>query len=274
LHEWVTIPSPNENVWQVGKTNKIYIDSSLSNKTVIVTDTINNYPPITDDYFVIAIPEYETYGQWPEAIFSFYHRYDTDSLMDGGFVEISYNGGESWENVFYDRGHVYENFIGLYTSSDTIIGGVPAFSGTSNEWIYTEFHWIWLALVKNTEKLTEYRPMLKFRFVSDSVNTGKDGWMINKMVFRGYDVSGSVNEHSDSELSLFPNPFSDVLNLKFNSIVDGSYLKVYSVLGKLQLAIEIKNNSLIDVSFLPPGLYYFSIIHNNQIVESGKLIKN
>lgn len=274
LHEWVTIPSPAENVWQVGKADKSYLDSSLSIKTVIVTDTINNYPPITDDYFLISIPEYENYGQWPEAIFSFYHRYETDSLMDGGFVEISYDGGDSWENVFYDRGHVHENFIGLYSSSDTIVGGIPAYSGSSNDWIYTEFHWIWLALVKKSEKLTEYRPMLKFRFVSDSVDLGKNGWLINNIVFRGYDVSGSVNEHFNSEISLFPNPFSDFLQLKVNRITDGSFLKVYSIQGKLQLAIEIRNNSLIDVSSLPPGLYYFSIIHDNQIFESGKLIKN
>lgn len=30
LHEWISIPSPEENFWQVGEAQKYYLDSSFS----------------------------------------------------------------------------------------------------------------------------------------------------------------------------------------------------------------------------------------------------
>ena len=62
LHEWITIPSPIENIWQIGKANKSYLDNSLSDQSIIVTDTINSYPSSADDYFLLSIPKYEHYA--------------------------------------------------------------------------------------------------------------------------------------------------------------------------------------------------------------------
>lgn len=272
-HEWITIPSPSENIWQIGRTFKSNLDS-LSNTPVIVTDTVKSYSPLSDDYFLISIPEYEEYFPWPEAIISFYHRYHTDSLMDGGFIEVSYDGGESWKNVIYDNGNVYNSFIGLYSISDTISGGVPAFSGLSNGWIYTELHWVWFALTKKIEVEPENCPILKFRFMSDSIDTNKDGWMIDRIVFRGYSVSGEVRTQIDSGIKVFPNPFADILQINVGKSSSNTVLRIYSIQGKLQLEKEIINSSILDVSTISYGLYYYTVYQSNHIITSGKLIKN
>lgn len=272
-HEYITIPSPVENVWQIGKANKNYLDSSLSGQSVIITDTINSYPPSVDDHFLLSIPKYEHYAYWPEAILSFYHRYHTDSLLDGGIIEISYDNGESWENVLYDDGNVFNNFIGLYKASDTIDGGIPAFSGSSNDWIYTELHWVWLALVKKSKGETESRPILKFRFVSDSVDNKKDGWLIDQIVFRGYDVSGAVHPYYNKVVKVYPNPFSDFLYIDVQGMIGRGLLKLYSIDGKLQLQTDITNSARIDVTSMSKGIYFFTLFQDNQLVASGKLFK-
>jgi len=146
LYPWITIPSSEENIWQVGKLYKDFLDSTLSGKHGIVTDTLNSYPVNIDDYFDIVLPVMDS--AWGEGILSFYHRYQTDSLYDGGFIEVSYDYGISWNNIIFDASHINENFIGLYNQSDTISGGIPAFTGTNYEWSYVELYWWWIALLK------------------------------------------------------------------------------------------------------------------------------
>jgi len=100
LYPWITIPSSEENIWQVGKLYKDFLDSTLSGKHGIVTDTLNSYPVNIDDYFDIVLPVMDS--AWGEGILSFYHKYQTDSLFDGGFIEVSYDYGMNWNNLIFD----------------------------------------------------------------------------------------------------------------------------------------------------------------------------
>ena len=89
LNEWITIPSPDANIWQIGYAQKSFLDYSLSSNAVMITDTINSYPTLVDNYFLLSIPSTDNFFTWPEGILSFYHKFQTDSLLDGGFIEIS-----------------------------------------------------------------------------------------------------------------------------------------------------------------------------------------
>ncbi len=141
-YEWISIPSEENNIWQIGRANKDFLDSSLTKRAVIITDTINTYPTMVDDYFLLSIPQDDNFYSWAEGILSFYHKYHTDSLYDGGLIEISYDQGKSWRNVLYDYAFMSFDFTGLYSETDTVIGGLPAFTGIANEWKYTELHWV------------------------------------------------------------------------------------------------------------------------------------
>ncbi|MEN8250982.1 MAG: T9SS type A sorting domain-containing protein [Bacteroidota bacterium] len=273
LNEWITIPSPDENIWQAGRTNKSFLDSSLSEKAVMMTDTIDSYPALMDDYFLISIPQTENFYSWPEGILSFYHRFQTDSLLDGGYIEISYDGGESWQNIIYDDIHINNVFTGLYSTSDTIKDGIPAFTGSTSDWKYTEFHWIWVGLTKSSTSELEGRPILKFRFVSDDVDTGKDGWLIDQLVFRGYDFSGAVAEQPLNTIDVYPNPFTEFLHISSSKGRGKSKFRLYGSDGKLQLQSELSEEITINASVLSTGLYYYAIFKDNQLVETGKLIK-
>lgn len=271
LGDWIFIPSPNENIWEYGIPSKSFFDGSLSGDKTLITDSTESYPTLVDDYFLLSIPSSEDFYSWPEGILSFYHKYQTDSLFDGGLIEISYDGGESWTNLVDDVNNVESNFIGLYSDTDTIEGGIPAYTGSSDDWNYAEFHWIWVALLKSAIPEIEALPILKFRFISDENDSQKDGWMIDQIVFRGYDYSGGIDRSNHKNIEIYPNPCSDFIYLDFPQ--DCERVNIYNIDGKLITARESNGIKQIDVSELSPGIYYYVVHDNENNLYSGKLVK-
>ncbi len=102
----------------------------------------------------------------------FWHRYDTEASADGGFLEISVNGG-AFQLVKNDKfvRNGYNNPIAYATLA---IPSLEGFSGTtSNQW------------VESVVDLSEYKNktlVFRYRFVSDA-NTASTadfkGWMID-----------------------------------------------------------------------------------------------
>jgi len=266
LSDWIHINNPEINIWEVGQPNKDSFTSAYSGKEVIITDSINFYPNNLNDYFTLRIPCYDNY--WGEGILSFYHKYQTDSLRDGGVVEVSYDNGLNWVNIMDDINHINTNFIGLY--KDTITGGKYGYSGNSGHWEYVEFYWWWIALTKN-----DYDNLLvKFSFISDSVNSHKAGWMIDDIVFRGYSITGSVEKSNTGQPELFPNPTDGLISFEFpESIERKYYIEVYDLNGTL-VKKEYMINRNIDIRDLKSGLYLLKIFDSKTQVHSRKILKN
>lgn len=274
IHEWITIPSPEENIWQIGQAKKQFLDSSLTRDPIIITDTAESYPPLSDDNFFVSIPTIGNWYTWAEGILSFYHKYQTDSMKDGGLIEITYDGGITWGNVLFDNSINNPSQIGLYSESDTLSGGQPAFTGTVNDWIYTELHWVWFAFVKKSTGDMDGLPILRFRFISDSTDNNKDGWLIDRMVFRGYSVSGSVGESAPEHIRIYPNPVGDYLQINATNNPDNAILHLFGTDGRLVLSTEIEARDQIDVSDLTPGIYLWNLEKVDCTIESGKFIKH
>lgn len=79
----------------------------------------------------------------------------------------------------------------------------------------------------------------------------------------------NVEEHStENSFNLFPNPASDLINV--NGINSNSSIAIYDVFGKQ--VIPQTNNSVIDIKFLSPGIYYVKIDTYNS-TEIIKLLK-
>jgi hypothetical protein len=176
-------------------------------------------------------------------------------------------------NLLDDVHNVNWNFIGLYSVSDTIKGGIPAFTGSSGDWQYAEFHWIWVALVKSALTEIEALPILKFRFISDDMDSGKDGWMIDQIVFRGYDISGDISGPEEIKIRIYPNPCTDFLHADFPREWEKSCFRLFGISGNLLISEELMGPEDIDVSELLPGIYYYTVSDVDQIKVSGKLIK-
>jgi hypothetical protein len=267
----ITINNPENNVWEIGQPEKTIFNSANTGTKVMITDSANFYPENCNDFFLIKLPISNYY--WGEAILSFYHKYDTDTLTDGGIIEISYDNGFSWKNIIDDNYHIATNFIGLY--NDTIQGGEYGFSGKSDGWQYVELYWWWVALTgaKSATSLDFDSPLIRFRFKSDAVNTNKEGWMIDDIVLRGYDVGGAIRDISLSYPDIFPNPATDFIHFKItDEYIPGLSFSLYNSQGQITFSKSITENK-INISFLKSGTYFYKIEKTGVVLKKGTIIK-
>ena len=236
IRQGVTIDTANhQNIWEIGRAKKVFFDSANTVPVGIVTDTVNDYPPDNLSSFIIDIKSNSTYPYWSgwgSAMLSFRHKYNTDSLYDGGYVEIQYDTSKEWINVVNDDGTSFnQNF---YNTKDTILGNIPAFNGNSNVWVNSTCYWRWLELVKSGGIHNEVK--LKFVFESSVKKVNLDGWMIDNIEFTIYQVGGGVNElgmrNGELGINVYPNPVNSLIDLSYslmrNSLVS---LKIYDLLG-------------------------------------------
>lgn len=267
LHPWIEIPDPTNNVWQVGSPQKSFFNVSYQNETPILTDTINTYPININQYFQITFPIFDSlYG---EVNLSFYHKYDTDSLIDGGIIELSYDGGISWINIKNDIDHYNYNFINI--PLDTIKGGDFGFSGRSEGWQYCELYWLYILGVKDRDPMVN--PVIRFRFISDEIQTNKEGWMIDQIVFRGYEIIGAVDEFDKKKIQIFPNPSSDIIQFYSPTLnLNNFHLSIFDVSGKIILKTDLTDDQTINIADLQSGIYFYKLICDNEI-QTGKIIK-
>ena len=76
-----------------------------------------------------------------------------------------------------------------------------------------------------------------------------------------YDQSLSVNEFDLDQLSLYPNPAKDEVNIKWNSSEDVS-LRIYNATGRIVFfgkKVNLQSGYKIDVSAFNAGVYFVKL---------------
>lgn len=98
---------------------------------------------------------------------SFWHLYNTDAGFDGGFIQISTDGGTKWTdlgtNIFRN------NYRGKINYSTFAIPNIAAWWGNSNGWIQT---------FVDLSAYVIQKVNIRFRFGSNN-GTGGYGWFID-----------------------------------------------------------------------------------------------
>lgn len=81
----------------------------------------------------------------------------------------------------------------------------------------------------------------------------------------------------EQEVSIYPNPVRDVLNLDFYNYENIEVVEIYNMLGKVVERVVIENTNetkKIDLSSLSEGMFFLSLIdNNNQLVETKRFSK-
>jgi len=273
------------NIWQIGIPNKTFFNQAYSIPNVIVTDTVNYYPINNHSDFTIVInnPFWFGNGGGSPSTMSFWSKYDTDLGKDGGYIDVSYNGGSTWANVIqdsimFDTTFTFENnpflpgTINFYSDTNTILNGTPAFSGNSGGWVYSEIYWVFCMAIK---KSLPDSVMFRFHFVSDSIQNNKEGWMIDNISFTSGACIGGVNENNlPSSFSICPNPFYSETTIQTNKIIKDATLTVYNSIG--QQVKQIRNISgqtfTLHRDNLQSGLYFLQLTQENKIIATEKLV--
>ena len=228
------------NVWQIGVPQKTYFTSALTLPNAIITDTINPYPTNNYSAFYITIPNV----YWSGVNLEFKHKFDSDTLIDGGKIEVS-SDKITWTNLINSNALYYS--YGFYSNINSVSSMIDfGFSGRSNNWKLSGCYWNY------PQVDTMY---LRFVFTSDNIQTNRDGWMIDSVRIwtnLGIGINEIGNENS---FSVFPNPATGKIFIKspkqFGKVKS---VDLFSPIG--QLIKTTNNQSEIDLSFLENGLYF------------------
>ncbi|TNE56293.1 MAG: T9SS type A sorting domain-containing protein [Bacteroidetes bacterium] len=234
------------NLWQIGRSNKEFFGFEAQSNA-IMTDSTRVYDTMNHSYFDLHL------DPWiGDMLLTFRHKFQTDSLNDGGYIEVSRDNGNTWANVINDpwkdsiMHFATEN---IYSEENTIKGGIAGFSGTS-DWMTTKIQWIYSFPIRDFGSL-----ILRFHFVSDSKQDSLAGWIIDEIVFgdAGF-PSGSVSELGKNRVKIVPNPANSVIKFEaFDQSTLFSMIEVFSYDGKKVLQSQYAPE--IDVLNWGPGLY-------------------
>lgn len=246
------------NIWQVGPPQKNIFDTAATYPNVIITDTINPYPPNNNSSFQFTIVPPMTWGilalQWKQKL-------DLEHLSDGGKVEFSADGGITWENAF-NNPNVY-NFYGFDSSNVELTEGY--FTGTDTNW-----RDIWLCYEMSWMNLND-SIIVRYTLFSDTLNTGHEGWMMDNFITHLTWIHTVQEIGQDAYIRVFPNPTSDIL------YIETKKLKEYHIIEEMQLMNaqgqileswkNIPTKYFINTKNYPDGNYFIKI-HTNLKTET------
>lgn len=217
----VVIDTAAGTLWQIGTPQKAFFQSAYSPVNAIVTDTVDPCAAGNTSRFLVKLPVL-WFQWWPEFFVQFQHAWDMDTAHAGGFIEISYDTGATWMNVFSDwinppNVQIVQPSVGFITP-DTLSNGQLGFTGRSEnaahepEWVWTSFCW-----VQNGIPLPD-TVLMRFTFYTDSLSEPRDGWMLDDLAFQVY-IAHPISEYlkMDRFFVAAPNPMTDRLYINYDT---------------------------------------------------------
>lgn len=263
-----TISNPN-NIWQIGEPQKTIFTSAYSIPNAIVTDTVNSYPVNDTSIFVIKhVSDLPTGFQRANiVILGGKYQINSDTINDFGILEFSPDNGSTWVNLLTDT--IYQNQLCYEWWS-----AKPVLTGNSSGW--TAFY-VWVAgfgPVFNIQSgdTVQYR----FSFVSDSIQTNKDGLIFDNLHFE--DWSEGINEAQNQfDTKMYPNPTSGIIEIQFLNEKNETFeFTLFDSNGRIILTKRATNKSSIelDLSNYNSGIYVYKLLNQrNRTMSFGKISK-
>jgi hypothetical protein len=121
---------------------------------------------------------------------------------------------------------------------------------------------------------TNYSAVTQMQCLNDSLCYAISGRQIFKTTNGGGPMIGlGVNDlASENVIQVYPNPVDD--KIQFSKITKGSQIVIYNSLGQIQFTNFYNSNQPIDISNLKKGIYFYSIIDNQNVTSmTGKFLK-
>lgn len=273
INPWIIDEEDPENIWQVGKTYKAAFDTAYSVPNAIMTDTLNPYPINNHSSFeyLITKPEWAKDRCISSIILNFIHLYNTDTLKDGGYIDISYDRGETWANVIDDTKPTDLFTYFFYDQSDTLTENNRGFSGNStNKWNESGISWQF-----NDETASEIDSVIiRFNIISDDIDNNKAGWIIDNIYFliEDYCTIGINDVENEYRSFVYPNPVSDISILELPDNDFNYYVQMFNIQGKEVFSCISRNSIEINQNDFNSGIYFYKISNFKNHIFTGKFI--
>jgi hypothetical protein len=257
-----TVSNP-ANIWNEGMPHKAVFDNPFSG-IAMITDTGSNYPVNDTSSFIIG---QTAMGSWEypggQTALTGHYWVNSDSLTDYGKIEVSVDKGLNWIDILIDTS--YDFFSA---------GGKPVLTGNSNGWKSFQMN---LNDFADSMHLTIGDTILfKFSFISDGIETNKDGLMFDELFFYDWWES-SVSPVAIVPSRINPNPSTDFVTVQ--SLTQFYYskakLSVLDLAGREVLRKTFTENErlLVPVKGLQNGVYFYRITTDKGNVLAGKFLK-
>ncbi|MCB2219285.1 MAG: T9SS type A sorting domain-containing protein [Bacteroidetes bacterium] len=111
-----------------------------------------------------------------------------------------------------------------------------------------------------------------------TIDTDNNKWIICKesglTLFNeeGLWTSGTDEGTPENSVGIFPNPAENVIRIKSNESINSARIGVYNLMGQLVVHPKASEGGIIDIGFLPAGMYLIHI-QGNGFIYTGKFIK-
>ena len=263
--------SQSNNLWQIGKPSKIFIDTAFMGTRAIIIDSLTVYDTNNISSFTLQLIHPGT--RMHELIF--WHMYETDEGKDGGYIEMSYDMGATWTdlNNYWNYPLAYQllHLENYYSSDDSINGRYIGFNGSTDTWLKSTISWDAITYGGHIdERVNQDTTLLRFTFISDSILDTLDGWCIDNIIHLLYETPNVLeSKQKEHSIILYPNPGYDIINVEND--VPLLAIEIYSVMGNMVVRIDNPSRN-ISIESLPQGLYSVVFYSNNQIRTVEKLL--
>lgn len=277
----IVLEPTEDNLWQIGIPQKPFFSAAHGGIRAILTDTVDSYPPGDTASFIYIIRN--PYTQTCITSMEFWHKHDMDPMGDMGLIDVSYDGGNSWDpakdtslmdpmGTFFWWEADYHESTGEYSEHPLVT------TGTSDGWIKSVFSWQWWipvradSIIINPDSL-----MIRFTFISDSSIDQREGWMIDEIVTAsgGWQICSGVEDHlTNTQFSVYPNPFNSGAILHADPPLESGTVCIYDVFGRVLRYIDGISGTNISISRedLPGGLYFLTVTDQRNLSKVIKIL--
>lgn len=252
-----------------------YSDSHFTN-SIFVNDGEGNFTKDTSS--ALAIHEGWTYS-------AAFGDYDNNGWLD---LILANNQNESQENSVFKNTGTGKNWIKIKcigtNSNNSAIGTIVKITAIINGNSVTQIRKIEASSgYANQNSLVTHFGLGNAAEMEEIQIKWPSGLIEN---FSGLNINNihnltegtgtmALNELNNSTFKVYPNPVKETLFIdgKFNS---NSKFELINSEGKQiqTFNLELNNQTKINVSNLPIGVYFYKIIENGKLVDSGKILKN
>ena len=234
-----TVADPN-NSWHIGHPNKPVFNSAASGANVIATDLVHPYPANDTSSFIVIHIAWDGWAlSYPKVDIGGNYYVDSDSLSDYGFIDFSADHGATWY-----RADSSEGFCTWGAVEE-----LPTFTGSSGGW-RPFYYCLQVPFPVPMGDTVLYR----FTFISDSIQTNKDGLMFDDLHFEDW-AEGIQEAGGQNLISVDPNPVTDELIIHSTKNANDEKIRIFEPTGRIVLEDPHFKGGAIDVRHLYAGLY-------------------
>lgn len=245
---WTT--SGAASTWAWGTPAGSVIASAAGGTGAWVTNLTGAYN--NSEFSYLESPCFDLSGQTSDPVLRFSLTYETESCCDEGWVEVSTDGGVTWnksidlgaaQNWYNDLGNQWwdgnnASGAGIWDTTSNVLTGTAGFSS------------------------------VKFRFAfSSDGSVVREGFGVDNVSLDVLTSVENINDAAALEFSLYPNPTVGVFNLIAPESKEAINVEIFDTKGQIVYEEVLSANStranLIDLSSSAKGVYFVKISDSN-----------